>query len=206
MHEDMRTLLNAYLDDGLHGTRLLEVKLHLASCPACREELKELRLVSDLLQAAPAPQFMPVERFVANLNLILPRRLLRDRPPKPGSLAWWLVPAALLALFYFVRTVVTLTSVVTVADVSGLLGSTAWLDAGQQAAWYGDLMSLFGGQVGEAQPALSTLNSLAVWGGNLLDGLLWQVGILLLYWGWLAVWWLRRGPRLAKNPATLSQS
>ena len=47
MHEDMHAQLNAYLDGELHGTRLLEMKLHLASCEACQNELKELRLVSD---------------------------------------------------------------------------------------------------------------------------------------------------------------
>ena len=55
MHEDMRALLNAYLDGELHGTRLREMELHLSGCEACRNELKELRLVSDLLQAAPDP-------------------------------------------------------------------------------------------------------------------------------------------------------
>ena len=56
MHEDMRALLNAYLDGQLRGTRLMEMKVHLAGCEACRNELRELRLVSDLLQAAPDPE------------------------------------------------------------------------------------------------------------------------------------------------------
>ena len=55
MHEDMRALLNAYLDGELHGTRLQEMKLHLSACEACRNELKELRLVSDLLTGRPRP-------------------------------------------------------------------------------------------------------------------------------------------------------
>ena len=92
MHEDMRTLLSAYLDDELHGPRLQEIKLHLAACEACRNELKELRLVSDLLQAAPTPEFIPAGRFASNLVLSLPRRTMRDMASKPGSLAWWLAP------------------------------------------------------------------------------------------------------------------
>ncbi len=198
MHENMRTLLNAYLDDELHGTRLLEMKLHLASCGACREELKDLRQVSDLLQAAPAPEFMPAERFVSNLTLSLPRRALRDRPPKPGSLAWWLVPAGLMLAWFFVRTVFTLTGVVTAADVTGLLGSADWLSGGQQALWFDTAMSMFGGQAGGAQSTLLTLNDVSIFGVNLLNGFLWQVGIALLYWGWLAAWWLQRGPKPVK--------
>ena len=50
MHEEMRTLLNAYLDGELHGRRLREMETHLAACADCRDELKELRLVSELLQ------------------------------------------------------------------------------------------------------------------------------------------------------------
>ena len=87
MHDDMRALLNAYLDGELNGTRLQELDLHLAGCEACREELKELRLVSELLQAAPAPEFMPAGRFASNLVLRLPRQTTRSLPPKPGALA-----------------------------------------------------------------------------------------------------------------------
>ncbi len=71
MCENMHALLNAYLDGELHGQRLLEVEKHLVSCAACRNDLQELRTVSDLLRAAPAPAFLPVERFVAQLILRL---------------------------------------------------------------------------------------------------------------------------------------
>lgn len=203
MHEDIRNLLNAYLDGELHGTRLLEVKLHLASCETCREELKDLRLVSDLLHDAPAPEFTPAERFVSNLTLSLPRRTLRDRPPKPGSLAWWLAPAGLMLAWFFVRTVFTLSGVVTAADTAGLLGNVTWLSSGQQVIWLGLMQNTFGLQAGEAQSALSALNDVSVFGLNLFYGFLWQAVIVLLYWGWLAAWWFRRGPRAVKATASL---
>ena len=168
MHEDMRALLSAYLDGELHGTRLLEMKLHLSACESCRNELKELRLVSDLLQAAPDPEFMPAGRFASNLMLTLPRRTMRDLPPKPGSLVWWLVPGVLLAAWFFVQTVFTLTGAVTAAQISGLLGS-----GGQETIWFAAVTSLFGSQAAPAQPALSLLNTLTVTGTNLLDGFLW---------------------------------
>src|SRR5512135_364720 len=89
MHEEIRAMLNPYLDGELHGRRLLELEIHLASCKSCQDELKELRLVSNLLQSAPAPEFMPVERFVSNLNMRLPRKGSYDLSSKSRSLAWW---------------------------------------------------------------------------------------------------------------------
>jgi Putative zinc-finger len=199
MHDNMRDLLNAYLDGELHGTRLLEMKKHLAACETCREELKDLRLVSDLLLAAPAPEFTPAERFVSNLTLSLPRRTLRDRPPKPGSLAWWLVPAGLMFAWFFVRTVITLTDVVSAANATGLLGNAfQWLGSGHETAWFAVATNLFGGQTSSM---LSALNSLNILGIDLLKGFLWQALIALLYWGWLALWWFRRGPRPVNGPA-----
>ncbi|MGB8213138.1 MAG: zf-HC2 domain-containing protein [Anaerolineales bacterium] len=200
MHEDMRAQLNAYLDGELHGTRLLEMKLHLASCEACQNELKELRLVSDLLQAAPTPEFMPAERFASNLALNLLRRTLGDLPPKPGSLAWWLIPAGLLAAWFLAQTLFTLTGAVTAAQTAGLLGhALTWLGGGQQTIWFAAVTSLFGWQAGGAQSTLSLVNSLNIFGVSLLEGFLWQALIVLLYWAWLSIWWLRRHPRSLKT-------
>jgi len=206
MHEDIRNLLNAYLDGELHGTRLLEVKLHLASCETCREELKDLRLVSDLLRESPAPEFTPAERFVSNLTLSLPRRTLRDRPPKPGSLAWWLAPAGLMLAWFFLRTVFTLSGVLTAADTAGLLGNVSWLSADRQVVWLGLMQNTFGLQGGEAQSTLSALNNVGLFGLSLFNGFLVQAVIVLLYWGWLALWWFRRGPRPVKVTASPSHS
>ena len=192
MHEEMRELLNAYLDGELHGRRLQEMETHLASCTACRDELAELRMVSNLLHAKPAPDVTPAERFVSQLTLSLPRRSLRLRTPKPGSLAWWLVPAGLLGTWFFVKTVFTLTDVVTAANMTGLLGHAAsWLGSGQETIWFRAATNLFGGQAAGAQPTLSLLNNVSVFGMNLLSGFLWQAAIVLIYWAWLFIWWFR---------------
>jgi anti-sigma factor RsiW len=206
MHEDMRALLSAYLDGELHGTRLLEMEQHLPACEACRNELKDLRLVSELLQKAPLPEFMPAARFASNLMLSLPRRTMRELPPKPGSLVWWLVPAGLLVAWFFVQTVFTLTSTLTAAQMTGLLGQAArWLSGGQETVWFAAVTSLFGSQAAPVQPALSLLNTLNVYGVNLLEGFLWQALIVLLYWGWLSAWWLIRRPRPMKMDLASSQ-
>jgi anti-sigma factor RsiW len=198
MHEEYHPLLNAYLDGELHGNRLRQMQSHLAACADCQNELKELRRISDLLRGAPAPEFRPVERFVANLTLNLPRRTQTNRPTKPGSLLWWLVPAGLLGAWFFVRTAFALTDVVSMAGAAGLLGQVnAWLSGGgQQSTWFAAANLLSGGHMtGLGQSTLGLLNTLNVFGRNLFEGFLWQVAIVMLYWGWLAAWWLRRRSR-----------
>ena len=204
MCEDIHASLNAYLDGELHGQRLMEVKDHLASCTACRNDLQELRTVSDMLRAAPAPAFLPVERFVAQLTLQLPRRALRERAPKPAAWAWWLVPAGLLATWFFLRTVFALTTAITAADATGLLGqSNAWFTGSQPLeVWFVAITSLFGSHMSAAQQStFSLFNQVSVFGGDLFSGFLWQALVVLLYWGWLVLWWFRRAPQLVKMTA-----
>ena len=192
MHEKMRTLLNAYLDGELHGQPLQELEHHLASCTDCQNELRELRLVSEILQADPSPKFTPAERFISQLTLSLPRNSPSVQAPKPGSLAWWLVPAGLLGAWFFVQTVFTLTDVVIAANITGLLGHTAsWLGSGgQETIWFSAATSMFGG-LAASQPALSLVNNVSVFGGSQVSGFFWQAVIVLLYWAWLFAWWLR---------------
>jgi predicted anti-sigma-YlaC factor YlaD len=206
MHEDILPLLNAYLDGELHGTRLLQVQNHLASCEACRNELKELRRVSDLLQAAPAPEFTPADRFVANLTLSLPRRPLASQPPKPGSLLWWLVPAGLLVAWFFVQTAFTLTNVVTAADAAGLLGNaSSFFSSGtDHTLWFNALTGLLGGQ--STGTSLSLLDQVSAFGTSLFTSFLVQAAIVLAYWAWLTVWWLRRRPRPMRITASPARS
>jgi hypothetical protein len=195
MHEEMRTLLNAYLDGELHGQHLKEMQNHLAFCDACQNELKELRLVSNLLQTDPTPEFITAERFVSQLTLNLPRRSPYNQPVKPSSLAWWLIPAGLLGSWFFMQTVFTLTNIVTAAKMAGLLGQVSnWLGSGQETTWFSTATSMFGGQAA-IQPILSLLNNVNVFGVDLLSGFAWQAAIVLLYWTWLFFWWLRGHPR-----------
>jgi anti-sigma factor RsiW len=198
MHEEMRTLLNAYLDGELQGRRLQEMQTHLATCDACQKELRELRLVSEQLKADTALEAPSADHFVSQLTLRLPRRPQLDRPPKSISLAWWLVPAGLLMAWVFIQTVYTLTDVVTAANLTGLLGNAShWLGGGQESAWLSAATTLFGGQI-LAQPTVSLLNSVSVTVAGLFNGFLWQAGIVLVYWIWLCLWWLRHNPRPGK--------
>ena len=191
MHNELYPLLNAYLDGELRGKRLREMQTHLEACEICRAELTELRHVSDLVRTAPAPEFTPAERFASNLTLNLPRRPQRIQPQRFPSFAWWLVPAGLLGLWFFLQTVFALTNVVHLANLGGLLGQTApWASDGQsQTAWFAVTSNLFGVHLtaGE-QSTLSMLNEVNVFGADLFQGLFWQVGLLVLCLGWIVAW------------------
>ncbi len=204
MHEEMHALLNAYLDGELVGRRLKEMETHLVSCEACQEELRELRQVSELLHSDPVPEAMPVERFVSQMTLRLPRRVTPSRSTKPGSLTWWLVPAGLFGSWIFVQTVFTISNVVSAANASGLLGSAfAWLGGGvQESLWLSAASGLFGGQL-TSLPSLSLLNEVSVFGTNLLGGFFIQAVIVLFYLAWLSAWWIRHQsqPTRNQNPA-----
>jgi hypothetical protein len=197
MHGDMRVLLNGYLDGELHGARLLEMEHHLATCESCRKELMELRQISELLQADSSPEFVPVERFVSNLALRLPRRILHVRPQEHGFLAWWLVPAGLLGAWFFVQAVFVLNDTLTAMNLAGMLGQAAnWLGGGQQMAWFTAVMGLFGSQLGGSQSTLSLLNQVNVLGVDWLKGFLWQTLIVSTYCGWLVFWLSRRSQHI----------
>lgn len=210
MTEHASEWLNAYLDGELGGLRLRQVEQHLERCAACRAELEALRGLSALLrETPPAAEFTPTGRFVSNLTSSLPRRPDASQPRKAASPGWWLVPAGLLGAWFFLRTALTLTGVFTAADATGLLGqATSWLDSGQQqAVWFTALTGLFGGQMtGTQQSTLSLLNRVNIFGANLWNGFLWQAAIVLLYWVWLAGWWLSRRPFLESFSSGFSHS
>jgi hypothetical protein len=209
MIEHATELLGAYLDGELRGLRLHQVEEHLAKCKACQKELEELRGLSKLLQeTVPAEAFTPTDRFVANLALNLPRRTEAKPTRKPLEFIWWLVPAGVLGTWVFLQTVMTVSTLISTANLTGLLGNaTAWLKNGsQQSLWFSASMGLFGNHLsGSGRTTLDVLNGLSVFGSSILMQLVWQAGIALVYWVWLGLWWTRRRaavtPRLPQSPS-----
>src|SRR5215204_2689015 len=51
--------LAAFVLDGLEPEEAAEVRRHLASCPRCQDEVRELRKVNRALEAAPPPADPP---------------------------------------------------------------------------------------------------------------------------------------------------
>jgi len=205
MHEEIKNLLNAYLDNELSGRSLRQVEVHLSSCQACRGELEELRKISLLLRGAPDPTFTQMERFLSNLPLLLPRQQSPTRYRSGESVTWWLVPIGLVALLIFVHTIFQLSSMFSVTDITGLLGQTSdWLSSPRDTLWYGFIMTITSGNPGDGQPVLSILNSLHILGIKFMASFLWQALFSLLYLGWLAGWWLKHtNKNVIHNPRSI---
>jgi len=183
--------LNAYLDGELKNGRLHQVEEHLAECETCQAELDSLQGLSNLLQEIPAAEFPSVERFVTQVNLLLPQK--RTAPPRHRlfDIGWWMIPVGLLTVWVFISTAVLLSTVVSLADTFGLLDDTtsAWISSSSETA---DVTATLG-QVGVLSgDSLQWAERSESYTRNLFPQVIWQVAVALLYITWFAIWWARR--------------
>ena len=201
--------LGAYQDGELNGARLKQVEEHLTVCAECRADLDRLQGISALLhETAGTPEFIPTERFVANLMLNLPRQPERLQSRKILEIGWWLLPVGLLGIWVFLQITNSLSSLALIASNTGLLGSNfAWLQGSQaETGWFAALMNLSGGQIDVfLRAVLSYLNNSNVFIENLADQIGLQIFIAILYLGWLAAWWLGH-QQPSTNVGTFSRS
>ncbi len=196
MSEHLTRWLGAYHDGELRGARLRRMERHLDECPDCRAELDAIRSLSSLLVASPPEaEFLPTERFAANLALHLPRRPEPQGPRTVIEFSWWLVPVGLLAVWVFIGTTYALSSVVSLAAGSGLFnGQLAWLGGSPlQMDWFASATRLFGDLLGApGRAALASLSDANLFVARLVRSLLPQAAVALAYLGWLFAWWLRQ--------------
>jgi predicted anti-sigma-YlaC factor YlaD len=182
--------LNAYLDGELKGRRLHQVEEHLAGCEACQTELKALQGLSALLQEVPAAEFTPLERFVSQVNLLLPQKRETTTRRKILEVGWWMVPVGLLTVWIFLSTTILVSDMVSVANNFGLLDNVNVLasDTSNNAYWTSTL-GQFGLLEGNSLQWAETTENIS---RNLIPQIVWQVSIALLYLTWIAIWWARR--------------
>ncbi len=199
MTEHMTPWLGAYLDGELRGRRLRQIETHLAHCATCRAELERLRTLAALLQESPAAgDLTPPERFVAHVGLRLPRRPEQPAWHRALEIGWRLAPLGLLGAWAFIQAAFVVAGVVLAALRMGLGGDVAaWLlPASQQEPWLADVLNLSGAGLNDlgwvVLQLLSDGGPLG-WGVTLNLGSLVVIG--LLYWSWLASWWVRRRAR-----------
>ncbi len=197
---------NAYLDGELPDAQLRQMEKHLAACDECQAELEQTRSLSALLhESAPADEFLPTERFVANLTLSLPRQPAQSQPRKALEIGWWLIPVAALGVWLFFQITFSLSSLVLTASETGLLGNgLSWLQGNPpQTRWFSMAMDLFGGQIGfTGRFILSAFNDLGLFTRDLTDHFIWQALFATLYLGWLASWWWRQTDQRISAGAT----
>ena len=183
--------LNAYMDGELKGKQLHQVEEHLAECEACQAELESLQGLSSLLQEVPAPEFTSNERFVTQVNLLLPeRRNVATTRNRILEFGWWMIPVGLLTAWIFLSTSSLISNAVSVADNFGIIDSTTVFisDPSENAAWTARL-----GQVGVLKgEGLQWAETTESYARNVLPRLFWQVSIACMYLAWIAIWWTRQ--------------
>jgi len=196
MTDHVTTWLEAYHDGELRGRRLRQVETHLARCETCRQELRRLEGLTALLRSAPAPVgLMSADRFVYAMGLRLPRRPERPAWQRALKVGWQLTPLGLLGAWVFAKTALVVTWMLVVARRLGLGGDliASLLPASHGVPWLGELLSLSGAGLSDVVPTawriLSSGGPLG-WGVTLTLVALAVIG--LLYWSWLASWWVGR--------------
>jgi anti-sigma factor RsiW len=189
--------LNAYHDGELKGHRLHQVEEHLASCETCQMELDSLQGLSKLLKSDPLPELN--ERFVSNVNLLLPHKQTAPRKRSLLEAGWWVVPVGLLAAWIFISTAVLVSNIVTVADSIGALDDTtsAWIGNPQETVNVTATLGQFGLlQENSLQWAERSEN----YTRNILPPFFWHACIAIVYLAWMAIWWTRQ-TRAEQEPA-----
>jgi len=196
MNKHVTAWLGAYHDGELQGGRLRQVEAHLAECAACRAELEGLRALTELVREIPAAaEVTPPERFVAQVGLRLPRRPEQPAWRRALELGWRLTPFGLLGAWAFVQAVFVMAEVVMFALRLGLGGdaAAALLPTPQTGSGLSELLSrpVAGlNDVGRVVVRLMNHGGPLGWGIILNLAALAVIGVL--YWSWLATWWVRR--------------
>ena len=199
-------MISAYLDGELHGLRGEKFEAHLETCAACQAELAQLRSLSALLSEVPplTPRLSP-QQFSARLAARLPARAAPTARPvsspwqKLARYAWQAIPLAVIAGWALLQTA---------SMLGGLWGEVA---GGAALPWLPLLAGVLPGRMhllalfGAWEFPLQAAAGLGA-GGLLLRMLSSQFMLLLfitlLFWSWLASWWvLRPTPSPARQPA-----
>ena len=83
---DVHPNLAAFVLDGLEPEEAAEIQRHLASCPRCQDEVRELRKVNRALEAAPPPADPPSYLKEGILSRVRAERLsVSDKEEPQGS-------------------------------------------------------------------------------------------------------------------------
>jgi len=196
MPEHVNQWLPAYVDGELSPQRTRIVEAHLEGCEVCRHELAALRSLSGALQAAkPEVGDLSAEQFTSQVILQLPRQSPAQENRTLSGLIWWLVPGVLLFAWLFIQTLIVTTGMVRSADQLGMLGELSrFLASGNNSSmWIPRIVDLFNHGQGQTGITFFEVISGIEWLTRILASqIIWQSILLLLYWSWMAIWFVRR--------------
>jgi len=180
--------LNAFLDGELDRKRHHQVEEHLTACEACQAELESLQSLSALLHEVPEAEFTSNERFISQVNMLLPERRTATTRNKILEVSWWMIPVGLLAAWIFISTSSFISEIVSVVNNFGVLDSESALlvsDSSASAYWTATLR-----QVGLLEGnSLQWAETTEGFTRNVLPQFIWQISIAILYLAWIAIWW-----------------
>ncbi len=195
MPDLVQNKLGAYLDGELSRRDQIEIEVHLETCPACREELEELRRLSLLMRTAPRPDFTPALDFKAQLMLQLPRRDENQQANANVPALLLMAPALVLAGWIFIQVTLGLSTLLLFVKQVGFLdGASVWVNsAPQQMLWFTTARTAIGSGLGtQGLAGFEILNDAGLFLQNMTTLLLWQVGLAVLYWGAMTLVWRNR--------------
>jgi len=190
MSKHVTEWLNAYLDGELRGNRLQQVEEHLAECQTCQAELVSLKKLSSLLHEVPAHELASPERFVSQINLLLPHKQTTTSGKKILEIGWWMIPVGLLATWTLINTSVLVSDIVSAANRLGLLSSVPnWMVFGSSSNhFWSATLGQFGILSGNS---LNWAEATEIFTRTSLPQFSLHVSIALLYLSWIAIWWAR---------------
>ena len=195
MSKHITAWLGAYYDGELEGRQLASVEEHLSHCASCQEELKGLNGLSSLLQSSPDPEgLLPIDQFISQVGLKMPRH--PDQPiwQKVLSVGWRMTPVGLFGLWSFLQAVFLVTGVVFLAANLGFGGDTfaSLVPSSQAGPGFDDLLMLQdAGPNDILRIAWGFLRTGGPFGWSMIVNLGLSIALGLLYCSWLASWWVR---------------
>jgi len=197
MSDQWTMWLNAYVDAELGPDRTVQLEAHLETCTDCRKDLQEMLALRQLLQSYPVAERAGSEAgFVRSVVRRLPER--RSAGLLPGRdifrVAWRALPFGLAGLLAVGQAVLTVSGLVWLSLRAGVLDSALLAVFSANVAPSSGLTGAIGSALANnlsdtAGLVLGAISPLAWIGLGYFAAL---CGIGLLYWSWLASWWLRR--------------
>ncbi len=187
MPDPIQNKLGAYMDGELNRQERLDVERHLETCEACRDEMRELTRVSNLLHESRLPEFTSTSDFKTRLMLQLPRQQVPLRQNGREKFLW-VGPVVVLFAFIFLEVTMNFSSILEWA------GQFGWMTVGgsspSQMIWFSALRLLPGDLT--AAPGLTWLNMVNNAGlitQQVVVYLVWQTIAAVVYWGLFVLAW-----------------